>query len=65
MDQIEILQERQDDLLLELKRQDLTQKEFDSVSSELAEVGIALQKAYAPFDTIGDAKLCARFGMAL
>lgn len=65
MDEIEILQGRKDDLLLEMSRQDLTMAEAMAVMDELADIETALQKMYAPLDTIADAKLCARFGCSL
>ena len=65
MDEIEILQERQSDLLLEMTRQDLTKTEALAIIDELAEIETALQKLYAPIDTFADARLCARFGVGL
>jgi hypothetical protein len=65
MDEIDILQERKDDLALELMRRDLTKEEAFAVLDEMAELDTALQRYFAPLDTIADARLCQRFGCTL
>lgn len=66
MDEIELLEARQMVLLDELQevgRQD--PERASAIIEELGDIEVALQRQYAPLETISDARLCQRYGAAL
>jgi hypothetical protein len=64
-EEVDIMQERKTDLEIELSRPDLTMAEATAVIDELVELDTAMQRYYAPLDTINDARLCAKYGVSL
>ena len=65
MDELETLEARRLSILETFDEEPITAEQTDSMIDELAEIESAIQRYGGAMDTIGDAKLCNKFGCSL